>query len=100
MSYLMDWLSNDIGLPFFIVIPLALFAFLLCYIMLGKIYNKFDRCMGNCKSREQWEFLKGISLFVFCIFLLVVLITCNIKSCIDNVNINNNEEPYIRGHGH
>lgn len=100
MSYLMNWLSNVIGLPFFIVIPLALFAFILCYIILEEIYNKIDKCMGNCKLREQWKFFKGISLFVLCISLLVVLITSNIKSCIDNVNINNNEEPYIRGHGH
>ena len=96
----MKWLSNDIGLPWFIVIIIIIVIFILSIVLFQNIYNKLNDYMTNSRFKKQWETFNAIAMLVICISLLTIIIVSNIKSCMRNVDSDKYEEPYIRGHGH
>ena len=57
----MEWLSNDIGLPWFIVIIIIIVIFILSIVLFQNIYDKLNDLKNNGKLLMQLPCL----LFVY-----------------------------------
>lgn len=51
----MEWLSNDIGLPWFIVIIIIIVIFILSIVLFQNIYDKLNDYMTNSRFKKQWD---------------------------------------------
>ena len=81
----MEWLSNDIGLPWFIVIIIIIVIFILSIVLFQNIYDKLNDYMTNSRFKKQWETFNAIAMLVICISLLTIIIVSNIKSCMNHI---------------